>query len=353
MSLSIVKSNYLAIQRVLFLHEELMKLPSFPRKALEANFSLYNGKMGREMLGMDTLHKIVWVRLVARMFEVTSGFFAQSADIHLFINVVNGALILHSEDAAVLRLCMATYINVAHQFKNIFASNGYLLIIPTILRIYSNHQTNGLLSRTIEFVCKQFYIMHRKPFLLQMFGSAAPNLDTDTYSTFGDATKIQPLAFFKLLQSMGQYIVDPLDILELVDVEKPLKALDFCYQMDPETILILDTISLCVTVVSYAADSVRSHQMLTILEAILPLYMKHMQGATVRKETPGGPRVELQTIHNISVCIRTLISNCEALTRNFTGPQRTIDLRGSSVKTATKQGVNSPQIEIDDDSHSK
>lgn len=38
MSLSIVKSNVLAIQRVLFLHEELMKLPSFPRKALEANF---------------------------------------------------------------------------------------------------------------------------------------------------------------------------------------------------------------------------------------------------------------------------------------------------------------------------
>lgn len=62
--------------------------------------------MGKEMLGMDTLHKVVWVRLVARMFEVTSSFFAQSADIHLFINVVNGALILHCEDAAVLRLCM-------------------------------------------------------------------------------------------------------------------------------------------------------------------------------------------------------------------------------------------------------
>lgn len=353
MSLSIVKSNYLAIKRVLFLHEELMKLPSFPRKALEANFALYRGKMGKEMLGMDTLHKIVWVRLVARMFEITSSFFAQSTDIHLFINVVNGALILHCEDAAVLRLCMATFINVAHQFKSIFSINGYLLIIPTILRIYSNHQTNRLLCRTIEFVCKQFYIMHRKPFLLQMFGSGAPILDTDSFSPVGDATRIQPIAFFKLLQSLGHYIVDPLDILELVDVEKPLKALDVCYQMDPETVTILDTISLCVTVVSYSADSMRSHQMLTILEAILPLYMKHIQGITIRKETPGGPRTELSNIHNISVCIRTLISNCEALTRNFTGPQRTIDLRGSSMKTVTKQGLTSPPIEIDDDSHSK
>lgn len=91
---------------------------------------------------------------------------------HLFSlftkNVVNGALILHAEDSSVLRLCMATYLNAAHQFKNIFNINGYLLIMPTILRIYSNHQTNALLCKTVEFVCKQFYIIHRKPFLLQV-----------------------------------------------------------------------------------------------------------------------------------------------------------------------------------------
>lgn len=71
---------------------------------------------------MDTLHKLVWVKLVARMLEVTSGFFALSNDIHLFLNVVNGALILHCEDSSVLRLSMATFINAAHQFKNIFVS---------------------------------------------------------------------------------------------------------------------------------------------------------------------------------------------------------------------------------------
>lgn len=124
---------------------------------------------------------------------------------------------------------------------------------------------------------------------------------------------------------MGQYIVDPLDILELVEAEKPLKALDFCYQM--ETLSILDAISLCVTVVSYAADTQRGHQMLTILEAILPLHLKHMQTLTTKKETPGGPRTELQMIHNVSVSMKTLIYNSEALTRNFTGPQRSIDLR--------------------------
>jgi len=147
-----------------------------------------------------------------------------------------------------------------------------------------------------------------------MFGSAATILDLDS-SNIGDASRIQPKAFFKLIQSLGQYIVDPLDILELVDAEKPLKALDFCYQMDPEVLSILDAISLCVTVVAYAADSQRSHQMLLILESILPLFMKQMQTLTMKKETPGGPRIELQIIHSISVCIKTLITNCEALTR--------------------------------------
>uniref|UniRef100_A0A6G5ABV8 Protein UNC80 C-terminal domain-containing protein n=1 Tax=Rhipicephalus microplus TaxID=6941 RepID=A0A6G5ABV8_RHIMP len=144
---------------------------------------------------MDTLHKMVWVKLMARMFEAMAGFFAHSSDIHLFLNVVNGALVLHPEDATILRLCMATYINAAHQFRNIFASNGYLLIMPTILQIYSNHQTNGLLCRTVEFICKQFYIMHRKPFILQMFGSVAPLLDLDINSNYGDANKMQPKAF--------------------------------------------------------------------------------------------------------------------------------------------------------------
>ncbi|KPM02332.1 hypothetical protein QR98_0007430 [Sarcoptes scabiei] len=347
MTLSLIKTSFLGIQRVLFLHEELMKLPSFPRKALETNLTLYTGPMGREVLGIDTLHKISWVKLVARMFEATSGFFADSSDIHLFLNVINGTLLLHCEDASILRLCMASYINAAHQFKNIFATNGYLLIVQTIVQIYGTHQTNALLCRTIEFVFKQFYILHSKPFVLQMFGAVAPLLETESINKHENSCQIQPKAFFQLLQSLGQYTSDPLDILELVNAEKPLKALDFCYQMDSETLTVLDSISLCVTVISYAPDSERGHQMLTVLDSILPFHLMHMQQLTAKKETPGGPRAELTMLHNISVCIKTLIYNCEALSRNFTGSQRSLDIRETSVKNP------SPFFEIDEDSHSK
>ena len=52
-------------------------------------------------------------------------------------------------------------------------------------------QTNELITRTIAYLCKQLYILHRKPFLLQMFGSVAPILDkADDESPYGDAFKV-------------------------------------------------------------------------------------------------------------------------------------------------------------------
>lgn len=44
----VLKNVNQVVQRVVFLHEDLMKLPSFPRKALEAELDLYaNGQMGK------------------------------------------------------------------------------------------------------------------------------------------------------------------------------------------------------------------------------------------------------------------------------------------------------------------
>lgn len=66
----------------------------------------------------------------------------------------------------------------------------YLLIMPTLLQIYSNHQTNNLVTRTVEYCVKQFYLMNRKPFILQMFGSLSAILDTEEEGQYGDAHKV-------------------------------------------------------------------------------------------------------------------------------------------------------------------
>ena len=141
-------------------------------------------------MALDVMHKFMWVRLIARMFEAMAGNFAYSGDIHLFINVLNGTLFLHSTDSCILRYVVATYINAAFNFKNIFSTNGYFLIIPTLMQLYSTHQTNKLVTTTVEYAVKQFYMMHRKPFILQMFGSVSAILDTYETSLIGDAHKV-------------------------------------------------------------------------------------------------------------------------------------------------------------------
>ena len=49
-------------------------------------------------------------------------------------------------------------------------------------------------------------------------------------------------------------------------MKKPLAALDFCYQGEPENISVLECISLCVLVVAYDSGTRRARQMLTVME---------------------------------------------------------------------------------------
>lgn len=102
-----------------------MKLPAFPRKALEADFNLYPKLNDRELFTMDMLHKYSWIQLIWSLFSSMERKTASTWDITLFLNVINGAFILHCEDLNMIRTCLAVYINTTRHFQHIFATNGY------------------------------------------------------------------------------------------------------------------------------------------------------------------------------------------------------------------------------------
>ncbi len=155
---------------------------------------------------------------------------ASTWDITLFINVINGSFILHCEDTNIIRTCLAIYISTARHFKHIFATNGFLLIIPSLLKVYSNMQANPLLKSAIEFCCLQFYIMHRIPFMLQLFGSAAQMLDINNESSNSiDSNKIHSSCLFNLILAMENNIPDNLKILELVKLNNQIKGSQTTY----------------------------------------------------------------------------------------------------------------------------
>ncbi|KAH8363403.1 hypothetical protein KR084_009623 [Drosophila pseudotakahashii] len=349
---AILKNVDMVVQRVVFLHEELMKLPSFPRKALEVDLDLHHGgEYGKVLLGLDVLHKFMWVRLIARMFEAMAGNFAYSADIQLFLNVLSGASILHAEDSCIMRYVMATFINAAFNFKNIFSTNGYFMIMPTLLQVYSLHQTNKLITTTIEYAVKQFYLLNRKPFILQMFGSVSAILDTDEDGTYGEAHKVQSSCLFNLLLSLEDPSPDPLNIAELVKEPKPLKAIDFCYHDEDDDVTVLDCITLCVMVVSYSAESTRGYQMLIILEAILPCYLQQIQSPSY---IPLQGKSERDIILQLAVAIRTMVHNCEGLAKSYNGPYRNSpEHKGSSQRNCSRGPPCSPGLDFEEETHPK
>lgn len=69
-----------------------------------------------------------------------------------------------------------------YQFKTAFSTSGYAGILPTLLRVYNQQVSNAVLTQAVEFTCRQFYVMHRTPFVLQLFGSLA------NYVLIGDET---------------------------------------------------------------------------------------------------------------------------------------------------------------------
>uniref|UniRef100_A0A915IVJ9 Protein UNC80 C-terminal domain-containing protein n=1 Tax=Romanomermis culicivorax TaxID=13658 RepID=A0A915IVJ9_ROMCU len=226
LSYSVLKSasENIIPQRIYFLHEELTRLPAFPRKALESCFGMYHKTWGKELYGLDMMHKLGWAQLMTSMLRNMENPYL-FGDLHLFMNVINGVFILHGEDSSILRHCLATYIELSIHFKAIFSTNGYD----------------------------------------NMFGSIANILDLNDDELDFDARTIKGTHLFRLLTAMENLDQqkDTLEILSLVKADKPLKSLDMCYKDDPDTFCILtDAIASCVTICAYAPDSKRCCQML-------------------------------------------------------------------------------------------
>ncbi|XP_048588212.1 protein unc-80 homolog isoform X2 [Nematostella vectensis] len=311
-----------------FLHGEFSRQTSFPRKALDSDFALYSGGVkGKELFGMDVIHKIYWVKLVAALFQYTPSDFPWGpADLNLFINVINGAILLHCEDAAMIRLGIASLINIAIHFSHIFAGDGFHFVFPSLLQVYAHHQGNDMVTRAIEFALSQFYALHQKPCLLQLFASVAPILLLET--RLEDATELEPddptalvppKCLYTLLASLDKNVPDELDILELVHADKPLKAMDSCYgnEIDaPGESKVDIALRLCVTVVDFAPESKRATQMMVVLSAILPYYLESLSEESENGDMEATKK-EAAAISALCTSINVLIKSSDVLTRSF------------------------------------
>lgn len=106
---------------------------------------LFSPAAGKELFGLDTLQKSLWIKLLEEMFLGMPSEFPWGDEIMLFLNVFNGALILHPEDSALLRQYAATVINTAVHFNHLFSLSGYQWVLPSMLQVSLPGSSQGVL----------------------------------------------------------------------------------------------------------------------------------------------------------------------------------------------------------------
>lgn len=117
--------------------------------------------------------KTVWVKFILQLFKSLKPDFDWSNNIILFLNVINGALLLHSEDSTILKYCLASLLVAATKFSSIFKKDGYLMIVPTIIQVYALHLRNRLITEALKFVWAHFFLLDGNVFYLQVTAATA------------------------------------------------------------------------------------------------------------------------------------------------------------------------------------
>jgi hypothetical protein len=288
---------------------DLSRQWSFPRKALDSNFELYSGISGRELYGIDLLHKQVWVEFIWKMFKHMPDSFPWGKEAAHFLNVINGTILLHCEDQSMLRLCLSTLLGSIKKFSLLFPREGYAHIIPTLLRVYAAHSTYNFVVQSIEFFWVQCLSVHGSQFVLEMLSAAAPLLVTQRIPYFGREQqhlhaqyKVLPVHLYSLLKCLEEKQVE--DVLMLEEtiagsncgvkndkdgrqrqrsvtseslVVNQTERAEECDNQETAEDFTMDTaLRLIVSVIVFDPESLRASQMLYLLDAVMPYLLSNV-----------------------------------------------------------------------------
>ena len=173
-----------------FLHQELVALTSFPRQALTSIFYETGpaALVHSHLRSCDSMLMGTWVKFVLDLFIRTEKDYDWGNSMALFLNVVNGALLLYSEDLSILRQGLAALIVVASKFVHVFRKHGYEMVVPTLIQVYASHMNNTLITDALKFVWGRFYLLNldSNVFLLQAIAATATLLSEEV----GDSCEI-------------------------------------------------------------------------------------------------------------------------------------------------------------------
>ena len=100
---------------------------------------------------MDVIYKNSWLKGLSE----TLSFYGEEM-INIFIDPINGALLLYCEDVLILRSALAALINIVICYEKMFSLHGFSEILPTLLHLYSQYEGNQLVSTFCKSILYHF-----------------------------------------------------------------------------------------------------------------------------------------------------------------------------------------------------
>ena len=154
----------------------------------------------------------------------------------LYLTVLNGSLFLQSEDLTILRNTLAALLTAVAKFNTVFRSEGYQMVVPSLVQVYALHRKNKMVTAAIEYAWIAFYRVNQNLFLLQAISSIANLFNCDVSSLATSlGVNFSPLKFADEEELAGQG-----NALERasIDLLKCLDSLEDSLPPDPIDMLV-------------------------------------------------------------------------------------------------------------------
>jgi hypothetical protein len=279
-----------------FMHAELIELSSFPRKVLDSVYSLPALVDIRHLRSSDVMLKGSWLQFICSLFQASPEFFKWSSDLMLFLSAISGSLLLHAEEASVLRLSLAAFLSVISRFPAVIKDEAAELIISTTIQVYAVHGDNELISNSLCHLWSQLHTQrgHEYEFLLEVPNASLALLREDTSSVpntilqqgqgsfvaallmhrahyLNTSKESLTVAVFKLLNALGSHSPPP-DVLGIEEVA----GVSQIARWQPTSMSKI--FNLYVTVIHAGPEKLRGMQTMLFLEYITPLMIKQLSG---------------------------------------------------------------------------
>jgi hypothetical protein len=327
-----------------FLHQELVALNSFPRQALTS--ILYEAGPAslshHHLRSSDSMLMGTWVKFVLGLFVQAKPDYDWENSLGLFLNVVNGALLLYSEDLSILRQALAALIVVASKFVNVFQRHGYEMVTPTLIQVYASHMSNKLITNALKFVWGQFYMLNldSNVFVMQAIAATATLLSEEAAKL--SASSGTPLRSSLLSQHLSPALVQGnnaravFQLLQSLDSENPprddLHIMSECpmeqrmLNIHWQPLTLQTTFYLCITVASWNPEAVRGMQVLVFVDHLIPMFLSAISL----------PRTSTFVLESM----KSLVKGCDAITKPQSWKGDFLSSRRDTQQTDTQHNLD-------------